>query len=387
MNLPFPCPGPQSNWRIDWDAIDSPQHAAWVEPMKTCPQDPIYHAEGDVWTHTKMVCEALTESSAWRELPAGQREIVFAGCLLHDIAKPICTRIEDGRIRQPGHSPKGAMMARVLLWSHNVPFELRESIVALVRTHQVPFFLIDTPDPLRRLITISQTTHCGHLAQVTLADALGRICRDLQTLLDNIELFSTFSREHNCESRPWAFANPHARFLYMRKKGRDPFYPAHPNHRCEVVLTAGLPGCGKTHFTAHRFDMPVVSLDGIRRELGHRRTGDQGPVLRVARERAREYLRRGQSFVWGATNLRRDIRKRLIDLFHDYEARIRIVHVEAPPERLHQQNNAREGDDRVPEKAIEKMLKMWELPDVTEAHQVDYVVYGPKGPPTVISRL
>ncbi|MBL7818393.1 MAG: hypothetical protein JNL70_25505 [Saprospiraceae bacterium] len=36
----------------DWQAIEA---FDWVEPMKKCPQDSIYHAEGDVWTHTRMV--------------------------------------------------------------------------------------------------------------------------------------------------------------------------------------------------------------------------------------------------------------------------------------------------------------------------------------------
>ena len=30
-----------------------------LELAKTTPQDPRYHGEGDVWTHTKMVMEAL----------------------------------------------------------------------------------------------------------------------------------------------------------------------------------------------------------------------------------------------------------------------------------------------------------------------------------------
>jgi len=277
-------------------------------------------------------------------------------------------------------------MTRVLLWRHGVPFELREQIVALVRTHQIPFFLIDSKHPLRRLITMSQTTHCGHLAQVTRADALGRICQDQQLLLDNIELFEAFCREHACLDRPWSFSTPHSRFMYLRKAGRDPYYADPSPPRCEVVLTSGLPGCGKTYWATNNLDYPLVSLDAIRREIGHKRTGDQGPVLRVAREQAREYLRAGQSFVWGATNLRRDIRARLINLFADYEAEIRIIHVEAPPERLHRQNRARKGEDRVPNRAIDRMISMWELPDITEAHRVQYVVYGDKGPPEVFTR-
>ena len=40
-----------------------------LEQAKTTPQDPIYHAEGDVWTHTQMVvAELLAEllADAWQ---------------------------------------------------------------------------------------------------------------------------------------------------------------------------------------------------------------------------------------------------------------------------------------------------------------------------------
>ena len=45
--------------------------AAWLaavpqlQALATTPQDPIYHAEGDVWTHTCMVVEALLGQAAY----------------------------------------------------------------------------------------------------------------------------------------------------------------------------------------------------------------------------------------------------------------------------------------------------------------------------------
>ena len=31
----------------------------WCRAMADCPQDAEWHREGDVWTHTKMVCQQL----------------------------------------------------------------------------------------------------------------------------------------------------------------------------------------------------------------------------------------------------------------------------------------------------------------------------------------
>jgi predicted kinase len=371
MHLPYPCPDPSDSLAIAWDS--APVRAEpWVAAMAACMQDPEHHAEGDVWTHTKMVCEALVADPAWQALPREDREVVFAACLLHDIAKPPTTKIEDGRIRHPGHSPRGATTVRDLLWRMGVDPRVRERVAGLVRTHQIPFFMIEERDPRRRAAAVSQTVRCDHLALVTRADALGRICRDPQRLLDNIALFAELCREHACLDRPFAFPSDHSRFLYFRSEDRDPTYLAHDDTRCEVVLMCGLPGAGKDHWIAHNLDLPVVSLDALREDLEVDATDDQGAVIAAAREQAREHLRRAQPFVWNATSLTRDLRRRVINLAADYGARVRIVFLDTAYRRLVRQN--RERDAQVPLAAIHRMTQLWDPPDPTEAHRVDWIV-------------
>jgi poly(A) polymerase len=86
-------------------------------PMKGCPQPPNYHAEGDVWTHTRLALQRLWSpefSTEW----AGKRPdaVVIFAVLLHDVAKPvtITTPERDGvdRIRFNNHDNVGARMAR-----------------------------------------------------------------------------------------------------------------------------------------------------------------------------------------------------------------------------------------------------------------------------------
>ena len=81
---------------VRWDELDA--RFDWIAALRGCPQDPIHHAEGDVWVHTRMVAEAMAASSRWRALPDARREALFAAALLHDVAKPATTRDEDGRI-------------------------------------------------------------------------------------------------------------------------------------------------------------------------------------------------------------------------------------------------------------------------------------------------
>ena len=358
-------------WRLDWQAI----HDAfdWVRRMQDCPQDPVYHAEGDVWIHTRMVMETLAALEEWRGLGSRDRRIVFWGALMHDVGKPDCTRTgDDGRITSRGHSRRGEILARVLLWRLGVPFNERECICALVAHHQSPFFLVDRDDAERQSFRISLRVRCDHLALVTEADAKGRVCEDMPRLLDNIELFREFCRERGCYAEPKGFPSDHTRFLYFRDPSRLADYEAHDDTSCDAVLMSGLPASGKDHWIAdHLPGHKVVSLDGIRREMGVSPVEGQGKVVAAARERARQCLRVGSPFVWNATNLSRQMRSRSLDLFANYKARIRIVYLECAEPELVRRNQKRQRP--VPTGAIERMLQRWEVPELTEAHQVDWV--------------
>jgi len=44
------------DYRVPWEEL---QVFPWVRALEACPQDPIHHAEGNVWIHTRMVLETL----------------------------------------------------------------------------------------------------------------------------------------------------------------------------------------------------------------------------------------------------------------------------------------------------------------------------------------
>ena len=184
------CPRPPE-WRVDWSALGE---YPWFRLLADCPQDPIHHAEGDVCIHTRMVCEALVGFEHWRALTVPERDAVFAAAVLHDVAKPACTRVEpDGRISSRGHARKGAIMARQILWRQDVPFAMREPIAALVRHHLAPFHLLERDDPRRKVYEVSQTTRCDHLAILAEADTRGRSCADQDRMLENVRRCSWIS--------------------------------------------------------------------------------------------------------------------------------------------------------------------------------------------------
>jgi putative nucleotidyltransferase with HDIG domain len=341
-----------------------------LRPMASCPQDPVWHAEGDVLTHTRMVCQALIASEPWRQLELTPRSILFAAALFHDVAKPLVTKLEDGRLRSRNHAVRGARVVRRMLMEAGpaVPFDVRESVVALVRHHGLPATLADKPDPVRSLLLAAATARCDWLAILAAADSAGRICRAPDDSPARLELFRGFAFEHGCIDGPYPFASPASRVRYFRTAGSPPTQQVFDAAEFEVTLMAGLPASGKDHFLARRYAGPVVSLDDIRTGTGIDPAGDQNPVVAEAKEQAKSYLRQRQSFAWNATNTGRPLRDGLIGLFLAYGARVRIVWCDAPPAVLRDRNRRRPRP--VPDFVIDKLLDHLDMPDETEAHSV-----------------
>ena len=111
--------------------------------MAAVPQDPEWHGEGDVLTHTKMVADALFRLPEYQALDEQAQHILFAAALLHDVEKRSTTTSEerDGRIRivSPRHAKKGEHTARQILYCDlAAPFAVREAVAKLVRWHGLP---------------------------------------------------------------------------------------------------------------------------------------------------------------------------------------------------------------------------------------------------------
>jgi putative nucleotidyltransferase with HDIG domain len=366
-----------------WTLTDNKEWTAvrnsfdWVRDMEGVAQDPVHHAEGDVAVHTRMVVEALKGLQGFQELPAQEQEVLWAAALLHDVEKRSTTvRERDGSITARGHAKKGAMTARLLLYAQEpAPFAIREAVVNLVRYHGLPLWAIEKPDPAKAVIEASLVVNMQLLSLLARADVLGRHCSDQEDLLYRIGLFEALCQEWNCWGQPREFATPNARFQYFRKEEGYPDFVPFDDFGSTVVLLAGLPGAGKDTFVFHHYrDWPVINLDEIRRELKVSPTdkSGNGRVLQLAKERARVMLRKGQKFVWNATNITTSKREQLMELFLTYKAYVTIVYIEAPYPVLHRQNSSREAV--LPYGAVERLVTRLEVPAPWEAHQVLYEV-------------
>jgi tRNA nucleotidyltransferase (CCA-adding enzyme) len=68
------------------------EHFPELQALKNCPQDPKWHPEGDVFTHTKHCCDALAELDFFKNSSPDQKEILMLTILGHDFGKPAKTK-------------------------------------------------------------------------------------------------------------------------------------------------------------------------------------------------------------------------------------------------------------------------------------------------------
>lgn len=353
-----------------------------LERARTTPQSPVHHQEGDVWTHTMMVLEALVATREWPDLARADQEIVFLAALLHDVAKCSTTVIDPvtGHIGQPGHSRRGAMDARVALWDMAAPFEVREAVCRLIAVHQVPFFALAdsrrgrTPEFVVR--ELSWQLDLRLLALLAEADMRGRISPDQARVLDDIELFRELAREDGCYGVPRRFASEHTAVSYFRGAEVYPDAALFQPPGSKVVVMSGLSASGKdTWVDEHLQGWPVVSFDDARAELGLRHGRNEGAVAHRALDKARALLRERQAFVWNATHLSAQMRARTLDLLYSYDAEVEVVYLEQPRAELLRRNRRR--DSSLTNAGLLAMLHRWEPPLPTEAHRVRHLVAPP----------
>ena len=228
------------------------------------------------------------------------------------------------------------------------------------------------------IILLSWLVNHGLLYLVALADTRGRTTTDTARPEENLELWRLVAEENDCFDRPYAFANDHARFLFYTGTLSSLHYTPREEHCCTVTLMSGLPGSGKdTWLTQQRPELPVVSLDDLRGVLDVDPEDDQGEVIQLARERCREHLRAGRHFAFNATNTMRQTRKRWIDLFADYGARIELVYIEPPLSLIFERNSRRPRP--VPARVIERLVDKLEPPTWIEAHSLTMIAGSARG--------
>ena len=387
--------------------------AALAEPLdllaelERTPQDPGWHAEGDVATHTAMVLEELEAALARGEheaLGPRARFRVRLAALLHDVAKPLVTttRIIEGRERvvAPGHARRGASYLSYRLLELGLAPQDLLAVLGLVRHHHDPKHLILRDRPRGAYLRLARQAPARQLHALELADMRGRRCADRCEQIEFIELFGLGAQEAGTWGAPRGAPADFVAHVVeaLRERGLSPdrieralmeglwaledgviYTPEEACARawgleerfCRLVLTFGPSGSGKSSWVAeHLPGHEVIALDELRAEI----TGsadDQsqnGRVLAAARERLREALRAERDVVWDATSLRDDFRAPLTRLGRDYLAHVTLLVFHTPRQVCHERNRARQRS--VPAEVFARQFEVLQWPGDREAHRV-----------------
>lgn len=373
---------------IDFKHIEEHCLDGLREQMQQTPQDAKFHGEGDVLTHTEMVCAALDVSSL-SESNAAELRIA---ALMHDIGKVRTTQVNGDDIICPNHSQVGARMTREILWKKfglaGTPeaINFRETIVNLVRFHGFPPHVLEDEFALAKMYRAAANSLLGAtdftmdlLYRLAKADMEGRICQNKDDALAAVECFRDMADEEKMLHQSPVFDDGSAydTHQFLNFKTGDCKNPClYDDTEVEVVLMCGLPGTGKDSwimkYMKGRRPTEVISLDEIRTELKLKPGDTNGIVIQTAKERAKEYLRNKQSFIWNATNITQSQRRQLVDLFETYNACVRIEYLETTVEEQKRRNHNREAV--VPQKNIDEMIGKLQLPEYFEAQYVRWNV-------------
>ena len=359
----------ESGFSLDWLT----EHYPGLSDLKSVPQNPEYHGEGDVYSHTAMVCEKLTGSSRWAELGSEEQEILFLAAAFHDIGKAVCTKQEDGRWVSPRHTIVGEKVFRRLAYREATRFGLtfrqRETVAKLIRFHGLPVWFWKKARPEYDLLKAAESIPLRLLYLLSKADVQGRIVREPGQLQDNVELFADYVKELKIWDNPYTFANSYTRCEYFHREGLWQEAKLYDDTEFDVYLMSGLPLSGKdTWIGENGKGIPVISLDSIREEMGVSPAKDSGRVVQAAMERAKEHLRRKEPFIWNATNIIRETRQKLVKLFVGYGARVHILYLEVSYLELLERNRKR--DRYIPVNVLEEMIRKLEIPEPWEAYEV-----------------
>lgn len=156
------------------------RHFPEVAALRGTQQEPEWHPEGDVFTHTQHCTDALVALPEWQASGPERRRLIMFAVLAHDFGKPGTTAYAEkrGAMRwvSPGHESAGGPLAKSFLRRIGAPLDYDTPVCALVVHHLAHHHGAAefTDTAVRRLARKLAPATIDDLALVMRADANGR---------------------------------------------------------------------------------------------------------------------------------------------------------------------------------------------------------------------
>ncbi len=155
-------------------------HFPEIAALAGVPQEPEWHPEGDVGTHTMFVLDAAARIARREHLEGDDRAVLLFSALSHDFAKPETTlrRERAGQMRWTswGHEAAGGPLALRFLERIHIKRAIIDKVVPLVENHlaHANIGVEPTARAIRRLALRLSPATIEELVLLTEADASGR---------------------------------------------------------------------------------------------------------------------------------------------------------------------------------------------------------------------
>lgn len=165
-----------------------------VEALIGIEQDPVHHAEGDVYTHTMMVLDAAASMREGANYPLG----FMLSALVHDFGKPATTEVIDGRIHAYGHEALGLPVVREFLGRITNERRLIQYVLNMTEHHMKPNVLAGVRASVKSTNKMFDRAVDPHdLLMLAAADGLGRLplrdeSENEQFLVERLAVFDEY---------------------------------------------------------------------------------------------------------------------------------------------------------------------------------------------------
>ena len=350
-------------------------------PLETCMQDPQWHGELDVLSHTNLVMkETLIQMENLR--PGFPRIALYLAALLHDIGKPDTAKLKaNGQNSFHGHEKAGVWRAKEFLKKYfsEYNFRQRDLILNLVEYHGHPKRMTEdgSEDDRFKRLSLEVPTHLVYNLEI--ADFKGRIANDIPKSLVSLDAFKKKCEDLNIYGSAYQIPNSkhltnlqysilrwnilmhHEDEADQKEIDRVIKLTDRPNP-LELTLLVGCPGSGKSTYRNTLTNSKVICMDDMRKELcgdPNDQSRNQEIFNRMYKE-TNKALKAGENVVLDNTNWSRKARKPLLESARNYGAKVNLIYWDLTIETLLKRNLEREKV--VPQDVVWRFYKTIETP-------------------------
>ena len=330
-------------WSVNWENIEK---LSWFEKLKSTQQSSVWHKEGDVYKHIRLVTEAMENILRMNGIYPGDTEWIMcmSAAICHDLGKGETTKWSDEKKdwSTKNHGVVGERITRNLF--HDEDIVLREKVCYMVRHHMTLHHVFDEGKDSDKIL--KRLSHgivpVKFMMMLNEADSRGSI--------NDIETKEMICDKHNkllekcytlcCYAKPYDFVEKSQLIRdfidYQGEVVND------TNDFC-VYIMCGFPGCGKSTYIKNNLsDKKIISRDIIRCELGiggatiendKKVVGtreEEDKVSEIFNKKMIEYCENKESFVLDNTNLKYQYRKDYLKKVMKYNPKVKIIYIEAP---------------------------------------------------------